>query len=43
VIGRYKKHDPKGLVPKHAGQVALTWPYSHEKWEEELFIEDAQD
>jgi hypothetical protein len=23
--------------------VVLTWPYTHEKWEDELFIENAQD
>jgi hypothetical protein len=43
MTGRYRKHDPKGLVPKHAEQVVLTWPYAHEKWEEELFTENSQD
>jgi hypothetical protein len=43
MIGRYMKHDPKGLISKHATQVSLTWPCAHEKWEEELFNEDAHD
>jgi hypothetical protein len=43
MTGRYKKHDPKGLVQKHAKQVVLTWPYAHEKWEEELFTKNSQD
>jgi hypothetical protein len=43
VTGRYIKHNPKGLVPNHARHVAMTWPYSHEKWEEELFTEDSQE
>jgi hypothetical protein len=42
MTGRYRKHDPKGLVPKHAEQVVLTWPYTHEKWEEELFTKNSQ-
>jgi len=32
-----------GLVPKHVGKFSLTWSYAHEKWEEHLFIENAQD
>jgi len=42
MIGRYRKHDPKGLVPKHASHVSMSWTYAHEKWEEELFTENAQ-
>jgi hypothetical protein len=37
MIGSYRKDDPKGLIPKHGTQVSLTWPYSHEKWEEDFF------
>ena len=37
---RFRKHDPKGLVLKSIVWVALTCPYAHEKWEDELFIED---
>jgi hypothetical protein len=39
---RFKRHDPKGLVPNHIEQVAYHWPYAHEKWEEESFTKDAQ-
>jgi hypothetical protein len=39
MTGRFKKHDPKGLVLKHVEHVSLSWPYAHEKWQEELFIE----
>jgi len=27
---------------KHVEQVAYNWPYGHVRWEEEVFIEDAQ-
>jgi hypothetical protein len=43
MTGRYKKHDPKGLVQKCAKQVIFTWPHAHEKWEEELFTKNSQD
>jgi hypothetical protein len=42
VLGRFIIHDPKGLVPKHAKNFIYHWPYAHEKWEEEAFMEDAQ-
>jgi hypothetical protein len=37
MTGRFRKHDPKGLVLKHAEKVSLSWIYAHEKWQEELF------
>jgi hypothetical protein len=37
------KHDPKGLVLKHASQVSSCWPYAHDKFEDEVFTENAQD
>jgi hypothetical protein len=40
---RFCKHNPKGLVLKHASQVSSCWPYAHEKFEDEVFIENAQD
>jgi hypothetical protein len=41
--GRFCKHDPKGLVLQHASQVSYYWPYAHDKFEDEIFIECAQD
>jgi hypothetical protein len=40
---RFCKHDPKGLVLKHASQVSSCWPYAHDKFEDEVFTENAQD
>jgi hypothetical protein len=42
-IGRFHKHDPKGLVLKHASQVSSCWPYTHDKFEDEVFTENSQD
>jgi hypothetical protein len=41
--GQFHKHDPKGLVLKHASQVLSYWPYAHEKFEDEIFTENSQD
>jgi hypothetical protein len=41
--GQFRKHDPKGLVLKHASQVLSCWPYTHDKFEDEVFTENAQD
>jgi hypothetical protein len=41
--GRFCKHDPKGLVLQHASQVSSCWPYAHDKFEDEVFTENAQD
>jgi hypothetical protein len=42
-IGRFRNHDPKGLVLQHASQVSSYWPYTHDKFEDEIFIECTQD
>jgi hypothetical protein len=41
--GRFRKHDPKGLVLQHASQVSSCWPYAHDRFEDEIFTENAQD
>jgi hypothetical protein len=41
--GHFRKHDPKGLVLKHASQVSSCWPYAHDQFEDEIFTENAQD
>jgi hypothetical protein len=41
--GHFCKHDPKGLVLKHASQVSSCWPYAHDQFEDEIFTENAQD
>jgi hypothetical protein len=41
--GRFRKNDPKGLVLKHASQVSSCWPYAHDRFEDEVFTENAQD
>jgi hypothetical protein len=41
-IGLFRKHDPKGLVLKHASQVSSSWPYTHDRFEDEIFTENAQ-
>jgi hypothetical protein len=41
--GRFYKHDPKGLVLQHASQVSSCWSYTHDKFEDEIFTECAQD
>jgi hypothetical protein len=41
--GRFCKHDPKGLVLQHASQVSSCWPYAHDRFEDEVFTENAQD
>jgi hypothetical protein len=43
LIGLFHKNDPKGLGFKHVSQVSSCWPYAHEKFEDEIFIEYAQD
>jgi hypothetical protein len=42
-IGQFCKHDPKGLVLQHASQVSSCWPYAHDKFDDEIFTECAQD
>jgi hypothetical protein len=42
-IGRFQKHDPKGLVLQRASQVSSCWPYAHDKFEDKIFTECAQD
>jgi hypothetical protein len=41
--GQFHKNDLKGLVLHHASQVSSCWPYSHDVFEDEIFIEGAQD
>jgi hypothetical protein len=41
--GCFCKHDPEGLVSKHASQVSCCWPYSHDWFEDEIFTENSQD
>jgi hypothetical protein len=33
--GKFKRHDPKGLVLKHKQLLNIAWPYAHEIWERE--------
>jgi hypothetical protein len=42
-IGLFCKHDPRGLIPQHVSHVSSYYPYSHDKFEEKIFIEGAQD
>jgi len=41
--GRFRKHNPKGLVLQHASQVSSYWPYAHDQFEDEVCTENAQD
>jgi hypothetical protein len=41
--GRFRKHDPKGLVLQHTLQVSSYWSYAHDQFEDEIFTENAQD
>jgi hypothetical protein len=41
--GRFRKHDPKGLILQHASQVSSCWSYAHNKFEDEIFMKNAQD
>jgi hypothetical protein len=41
--GRFRKHNPKGLVIQHPAQVLSCWPYAHDKFEDDIFTECAQD
>jgi hypothetical protein len=38
-LGRFHKHNPKGLVLQNDSQVSSCWPYAHDKFEDEIFIE----
>jgi hypothetical protein len=42
-VSQFHKHDPKGLVPQHASHVSSCWPYTHDKFEDEIFTECAKD
>jgi hypothetical protein len=42
-IGQFRKHDPKGLVLQHASHVSSCWLYVHDKLEDKVFTENAQD
>ena len=33
--GRFKRHEPQGLIKEHAYQLLISWPYAHDQWEEE--------
>jgi hypothetical protein len=39
-LGKFRRHEQKGLVVKHFDLVSIAWPYSHKKWEDELFLQD---
>jgi hypothetical protein len=39
----FRKHDPKFLVFQHTSQVSSYWPYAHDKFEDDIFTECAQD
>jgi hypothetical protein len=41
--GLFHKHYHKGLVPHHPLQVSSYWSYSHDSFEDEIFIEGTQD
>jgi hypothetical protein len=41
--GQFRKNDPKGMVLQHASQVSSCWLYAHDKFIDEVFIENAQD
>jgi hypothetical protein len=41
--GHFRKHDPKVLVLKHTSQVSSYWPYAHDRFEDEVFKENAYD
>jgi len=41
--GRYRKHNPKYLVSKHVVHVVSYWPYACDNFEDEVYIENAQD
>ena len=41
--GQFHKHETKGLVLQHASQVSSCWPYAHDKFEDDIFTECAQD
>jgi hypothetical protein len=43
LTGQFRKHDPKGLVLKHASQVLSYWSYTHDKFEDEVFTKNSQD
>jgi hypothetical protein len=43
LISWFCKHDPKGLVLQHASQVSSYWPYTHDKFEDEIFTECTRD
>jgi hypothetical protein len=42
-IGRLRKHDPKGLVLQLDSQVSSCWSYAHDKFEDNVFMENTQD
>jgi hypothetical protein len=39
----FRKNDIKGLVLQHTLQVSSCWPYSHDIFEDEIFIEGTKD
>jgi hypothetical protein len=41
--GHFHKHDPKGLVLQQTSQVSSCWPYAHDIFKDEIFIEGTQD
>ena len=40
---QFYKNDPKGLVLQHASQVSSYWPYTHDKFEDDIITECAHD
>jgi len=38
--GKFKNHDPQGLVEKHCSYISWYWPYPHEGWDDELMYQD---
>jgi hypothetical protein len=39
----FRRHDPKGIVAKHCELFVASWSYSHKKWEDGVFLQDAND
>ena len=31
----FRLHDPQGLIAKHCSLLGMTWPSTHEEWENE--------
>lgn len=40
--GKFKRHEPYRIVPKHCNIVSITWPYSNQRFDYDLIHQNLE-